>query len=122
MIEGPNRCELLGAVTAWLKDAASPAEGFHRKVAANALGIVTRELVQWPAGEAAAVARMRVILGREGDYASLNVALAEALREGTVEAGDAGVFDHLRRTALDILAIDQPRYRHELSAPTETKA
>lgn len=122
MIEGPRKDELLEATAAWLNDAASPAEGFHRKVAANALGIVTRELTQWPAAEAAAVARMQAILGRDGDYAALNLALAEALRDGTVSADDAVVFDHLRRTALDMLAVDQPRYRHELAAPQETGA
>lgn len=122
MIEGPRKDELLEATAAWLNDAASLAEGFHRKVAANALGIVTRELTQWPAAEAAAVARMQAILGRDGDYAALNLALAEALRDGTVSADDAVVFDHLRRTALDMLAVDQPRYRHELAAPQETGA
>uniref|UniRef100_A0A0N4Z3R7 DUF6285 domain-containing protein n=1 Tax=Parastrongyloides trichosuri TaxID=131310 RepID=A0A0N4Z3R7_PARTI len=91
MIEGPRKDELLEATAAWLNDAASPAEGFHRKVAANALGIVTRELTQWPAAEAAAVARMQAILGRDGDYAALNLALAEALRDGTVSADDAVV-------------------------------
>ncbi len=122
MIEGPRKEELLEATAAWLEDAAAPVEGFHRKVAANALGIVSRELAQWPAAEAAAVARMRVIVGRDGDYATLNVVLAQALREGTVSAEDPAVFDHLRRTALDMLAIDQPRYRHELAAPKELEA
>ena len=115
MIEGPRKEELVEAVIAWLEDASAPVEGFHRKVAANALGIVRRELAQWPAAEAAAVARMGAILGREGGYAALNLALAQALREGALSAEDPAVFDHLRRTALDTLAIDQPRYRHELS-------
>ena len=119
MIEGPRKEELVEAAIAWLEDASAPVEGFHRKVAANALGIVRRELMQWPAAEAAAVARMGAILGREGDYATLNVALAEALRQGAVSAEDPAVFDHLRRTALDTLAIDQPRYRHELSLEAE---
>lgn len=119
MIEGPSRDELLQATTAWLEDATAPIEAFHRKVAANALGMVSRELAQWPAAEAAAVARMQAILGREGDYATLNAALAEALRDETVSAEDPAVFDHLRRTALDMLAIDQPRYRHELSQGVE---
>src|SRR5690606_41244518 len=70
MIEGPRKDELVEAAIAWLEDASAPVEGFHRKVAANALGIVRRELMQWPAAEAAAVARMSAILGREGDYAT----------------------------------------------------
>ncbi|MNT74982.1 hypothetical protein D3C72_2138410 [compost metagenome] len=91
-------------------------------MAANALGIVSRELAQWPAAEAAAVARMRTILGRDGDYETLNAALAEALRAGTVSGEDLLVFDHLRRLALDTLAIDQPRYRHELTAAKDIQS
>jgi hypothetical protein len=91
-------------------------------VAANALGIVSRELAQWPAAEAAAVARMQAFLGRDGDYETLNAALAEALRDGSVSADDPAVFDHLRRTTLATLAIDQPRYRHELAAPKDSQA
>lgn len=122
MIEGPRKEELLEATVAWLETAPTSADGFHRKVAANALGIVSRELAQWPAAEAAAVARMQAILGRDGGYETLNAALAEALREGSVSGDDPVVFDHLRRTALDTLAIDQPRYRHELAAPKDSQS
>ena len=122
MTEGPRKDELLEATVAWLETAATSADGFHRKVAANALGIVSRELAQWPATEAAAVARMRTILGRDGDYAALNAALADALRDGSVSGDDPAVFDHLRRMALDTLAIDQPRYRHELAAPKDSQS
>ncbi|MFK0299748.1 DUF6285 domain-containing protein [Brevundimonas sp. NPDC090276] len=122
MIEGPRKDELLAATTAWLEGGGTSSDGFHRKVAANALGIVSRELAQWPAAEAAAVARMQAILGVDGDYATLNLALAEALRDGSVSADDPAVFDHLRRLALDTLAIDQPRYRHELAAPKDSQS
>lgn len=115
MIEGPRKEELLEATVAWLETAPTSAHGFHHKVAANALGIVSRELAQWPAAEAAAVLRMQAIMGRDGDYATLNAALAEGLRDGSVSGEDPAVFDHLRRTALAALAIDQPRYRHELT-------
>lgn len=115
MIEGPTREELVKATIGWLNDTSAPVSGFHRKVAANALGIVAREMDQWPAAEAAAVQRMQAILGREGDYKTLNADLTQALRDGLMDASDLAVFDHLRRTALDMLAVDQPRYRHELS-------
>ena len=122
MIEGPRKDELLEATIAWLEMAPTSADGFHRKVAANALGIVSRELAQWPAAEVAAVARIQAILGRAGDYAALNAALAVALRDGSVSGDDPAVFDHLRRTALDTLAIDQPRYRHELTTPKDIQS
>ncbi|MGH7018721.1 MAG: DUF6285 domain-containing protein [Brevundimonas sp.] len=122
MIEKPRKDELLAATVAWLEGAPTSADGFHRKVAANALGIVSRELAQWPAAEAAAVARMQAILGQDGDYATLNTALAAGLRDGSLSGDDPAVFDHLRRTALDTLAIDQPRYRHELAAPKDIQS
>lgn len=122
MIEGPRKEELLEATVAWLETAPTSADGFHRKVAANALGIVSRELAQWPAAEAAAVARMQAILGRDGDYETLNAALAEGLRAGMVSGEDPAIFDHLRRSALAALAIDQPRYRHELAAPKDSQS
>lgn len=113
-MRGPTKEELVKAVSGWLSGEPTPADGFHRKVAANAMGIVERELALWPACEAAAIARMSAILGETGDYDSLNEALASAILNGGVNASDPKVFEHLKQTALDMLAIDQPRYRHSL--------
>ncbi|MEG1453792.1 DUF6285 domain-containing protein [Brevundimonas sp.] len=114
-MRGPTKEELVKAVSGWLSGEPTPADGFHRKVAANAMGIVERELALWPACEAGAIARMSAILGETGDYDSLNEALASAIRNGVVNASDPKVFEHLKQTALDMLAVDQPRYRHSLS-------
>lgn len=114
-MHGPTKEELVKAVSGWLSGEPTPADGFHRKVAANAMGIVERELVLWPACEAAAIARMSAILGETSDYDSLNDALAGAIRNGIVNASDPKVFAHLKQTALDMLAVDQPRYRHSLN-------
>lgn len=113
-MHGPTKEELVKAVSGWLSGEPTPADGFHRKVAANAMGIIERELALWPACEAAAIARMSAILGEAGDYDTLNDALAEAIRDGVVNASDPKVLAHLKQTALDMLAVDQPRYRHSL--------
>ena len=114
-MRGPSKEELVKAVRGWLEGEPTAADGFHRKVAANALGIVERELLQWPEAQAQAVARMSDILGHSGDFDALNDALAEAIRTGAIDASQPKVFAHLKQTALDMLAVDQPRYRHELS-------
>lgn len=117
MMRGPTKEELVAAARHWMENPPTPADGFHRKVAANALGIVERELTVWPAHEAAAIERLRALLGRDGDFDTLTIALAQGLRDGTVLATDPAVFDHLKRTALAQLSVDQPRYRHELTLP-----
>lgn len=114
-MRGPTKEELVRAVSGWLAGEPTPADGFHRKVAANAMGIIERELTLWPACEAAAVARMSAILGETDDYDTLNDALAEAIRNGVINANDSKVFAHLKQTSLDMLAVDQPRYRHALN-------
>lgn len=117
MMVDPTKEELVAAARRWLEGEPTPADGFHRKVAANALGIVERELTLWPAEEKAAVERLSVILKEMGDFDTLSKALAQAIREGRIDAQNPQVFDHLKRTALAQLAVDQPRYAHGLGAP-----
>lgn len=114
MMVGPTRTELLAATRGWLESEPAATDGFLRKVAANAMGIVGRELEIWPAEEAAALERLSAILKETGDFETLTVALAEAIRDGRINGADPMVADHLKRTALAQLAVDQPRYRHSL--------
>lgn len=118
-MKGPTKEELVRAVRGWMEGEPTTADGFHRKVAANAMGIVERELTLWPAAEARAIERMSAILGERGSYDALNDALAEAIRSGAVDAMSPPVFAHLKQTALDMLAVDQPRYRHELKGDAQ---
>ena len=115
MMTGPTKHELVVATRGWLDAQPTSADGFHRKVAANALGIVERELTQWPAQEALATARLRAILKQDGDFETLSGLLATAIGSGKISAETPEVFEHLKMTALAMLAVDQPRYRHGLS-------
>lgn len=115
MITHPTAQELVESVAGWLPvdGGASP---FSLRVARNALGIAARELAQAPAADARAAARMAALLGREGARADLDRALVEAIRSGAIAPDDPALLAHLRAAALDTLAIDQPKYAHELGA------
>lgn len=82
--------------------------GFAQKVAANALGIVQRELEQAPTASAAEHARLERLVGAEGNLAERNRRLAEAIRGGS--AVPDAVIGHLIATTLEKIAVDQPTY------------
>lgn len=117
----PRPDQLLAAVAGFLRQEAGPALGragesalaYHAKVAANMLDIAARQLTLAPAAEAAERARLQALLGAPAtdDLAALNQRLADALASGALDpASDPALADHLWRTTLDKLAVDQPRY------------
>jgi hypothetical protein len=110
----PTAAELVGAVRDFLEQQAMPAlEGraaFHARVAANALGIVQRQLELAPADEAAERARLLALLGRDGPLDAQNRELCRRIRAGEIGAHTPGLKEHLRETTLAKLAVDQPRY------------
>lgn len=114
MQDQPSAAELVAAVRDFLTKHAMPAlEGhaaFHARVAANALGIVERELTLGPAQDAAEAERLRALLGSDGSLDELNRALCRRIRDGGLGLDTPGLLDHLRETTLAKLAVDQPRY------------
>lgn len=86
------------------------APGFQQKVAANALGIAQRELELGPALEKAERERLGALLGRDGETAALNRALAQDLRAGRIDPVGEAVLTHLVATAIAKLLVDQPAY------------
>lgn len=89
---------------------AGQTSAFAEKVAENALGIARRERELGPILAAEERARLGELLGGEDDLPSLNWALATALREGALDLHDDAVRDHLIRTAIAKLQVDQPTY------------
>ena len=83
---------------------------FHPRVAANVLGIVARELEAGASARADAHARLRALLGHDGEYDDLERELCDRIREGALHAHTPGLMEHLRATTLAKLAVDQPRY------------
>ena len=117
-ITHPTARALVAGVAAWL-----PLDGggskFGMRVAKNALEIAARDMALGPAADARAAERMRAILGRDGTRDALDLALAETIRNGTLTPDDPALIAHMKACAIDALAIDQPKYAHELGeAPT----
>lgn len=114
MYDQPSLVELVAVVREFLEQKALPAlEGhtaFHARVAANALGIVERQLEQGASAEAAERARLEALLGRAGTLEELNRELCRRIRGGEIGGDDAELMRHLRETTLAKLAVDQPRY------------
>lgn len=129
MQDRPDARELLEAVRAFLEEQVVPAlEGtrqFHVRVAANVLGIVSRELAHGDEGLRVEWRRLVALLeapasevpesgaGLVEAVRALNEGLAERIRGGDADAGPwrARVLAHLRATAEDRLAIANPRYK-----------
>jgi uncharacterized protein DUF6285 len=112
--ERPTAAELVAAVADFLERAVQPTlDGrlaFHTKVAANALRIVERELTSGPSAAAAEHARLRELTGTEGALPTLNAVLAQRIRAGDLSVDDPALRDHLVRSVLARIAIDNPRY------------
>ncbi|MFN3522300.1 MAG: DUF6285 domain-containing protein [Phenylobacterium sp.] len=114
MITHPTAVELVDVVARWI-DSVRPSltgrDAFMARVAANALGIVSRELTSGQALEAAAVERFSALLGQEGDFQTLNAELCRRLREGEMDRDTPGLLAALEACAVEQIAIDQPSYR-----------
>ena len=109
MLTIPTAEELI-ETTAIEMGASREMSGFALKVAANGLGIATRELKARDALASAAKQRLEALLGEKGDYEALNALLCERIASGAIALDDPALLDHLWATTLDVLAVDQPRY------------
>jgi aminoglycoside phosphotransferase (APT) family kinase protein len=110
----PGTDELLISVRDFLRaDVMAATEGrtnFLARVASNSLDIVLRELTLGPAHLAAELARLRLLLGAEGQLPDLRWRLVHGLRNGDIALDRPGLAEHLRRTVVGQVAIDQPKY------------
>lgn len=114
MQDRPSPSELIGAVAAFLKNVVAPetegALSFNARVAANALEMMKRELDTAPAEDAAELARLKALLGKDGSLFDLNVELSRRIEAGEIDLATPGLRDHLWATTLAKLAVDQPTY------------
>src|SRR5262249_34287868 len=83
---------------------------FHARVAANALGIVSRELELGGAAASDEAKRLVALLKHEGSLEELNRELAKQIREGKMALDTPGLAEHLEASMRDKIAIDQPNY------------
>ena len=114
MNDTPTPARMLAAVAAFLRDDVLPAlqgaTAYQARVAANMLDIARRQLELAPAHEAEELSRLRALLAADGGLAALNRLLCERIAAGTLTLSTPGLADHLWRTTLAKLAVDQPGY------------
>jgi hypothetical protein len=114
MMDQPSMLELVEAVRNFIETRAMPElkghTAFHARVAANALGIVARELELGGQSSVVEQARLTALLGHDGTVEELNRELCRRIRTGDFSLATPGLAEHLERTTLDKVAIDQPQY------------
>jgi hypothetical protein len=114
MQDTPTPAEILAAVARFLKNEAAPALSghlaFQARVAANALEMMRRQIDLASVAEAEELARLRALLGQDGDLASLTAELSRRIADGEADLSTPGVADHLWATTLAKMAVDQPTY------------
>ncbi len=114
MYFAPSAEELVTAVRGFLAEHDMPQlEGraaFHARVAANALAIVERQLGLGPEAEAAERRRLTSPLGLAGRLEEQNRELCRRIRSAVPVPESPALREHLRATAREKLAVDQPRY------------
>jgi hypothetical protein len=117
VITHPRTEELAKAVADWIdqiRPGLDPRNQFLARVAVNVLGVVQRELTQGPGAEAEAVRLMTELLGRPGGFEELNAELCARIRSGELTVESPGLLPALTTMAMNQVAIDQPKYRHEV--------
>ncbi|MGE0743472.1 MAG: DUF6285 domain-containing protein [Hyphomonadaceae bacterium] len=114
MQDHPPPARILEIAIAHLREAVLPAlsgrAAFDMRVTLGALGLVQRALMLTPASDAAEQARLQDLLGQHGDLDALNRLLCASIEAGEMNADTPGLREHLRQTAMEKLAVDQPTY------------
>lgn len=114
MHDQPSAAELVNAVRSFIRETARPQlsghAAFHARVAENALAIVERELASRPRQEAEEAQRLAALVDIDGSPDELNHKLAQAIRQGELTVRTPGLLDHLKKTAIAQVEIDQPHY------------
>jgi len=110
----PTPEELLEAVTEFLEERVMSKldkhTAFHTRVAVNVLGIVRREMEHAPRLDAEELERLKGLLYREGTLEELNAELCEMIRAGDLDHRNQDLMEHLFRTTMGKVSIDQPNY------------
>ena len=114
MQDEPTPTELIKAVADFLRHEIAPEisghHAFKLRVSINALDLVTRQLALEQGSDNAETARLSELLNLQGSLGELNRMLAERIARGEVDLQTPGLTEHLWRTTMDKLAVDQPNY------------
>lgn len=114
MQDNPPALQVLDIVIADLRDNKLPSltgrPQFEMRVTLSALQLVRRSMALTPASDAAELKRLTDLLGQAGDLGTLNRLLTERIAAGEMDIETPGLAAHLRQTAIEKLAVDQPNY------------
>ena len=106
----PTREELLEIVAEYRRNPGVSSRLLDT-VATNVEEIVRREMAQGAIADAAALQRLRGLLGVTSSSADeLEAQLALCVRAGAMTTATPGLLEHLWQSALAEIAIDQPNY------------
>ena len=113
----PDAPALLDAAIDYLERELLPTlGGYHRfqcRVTVNVLAQVRRELGLAPAQAEAERARLIALLGHPGERDELSRELAARIRAGEFALDDPALLDHLRRSLVEALRINNPKWIEE---------
>jgi aminoglycoside phosphotransferase (APT) family kinase protein len=113
-LDMPRVDELLTSVRDFLRaDVMAETTGrvnFLARVSSNSLDIALREWQLGAKAKQAELARLQAFTGEQTDLGSLRWKLVHALRDGSQSLHDEALQHHLRQTAVNQIAIDQPKY------------
>jgi len=112
----PSVSELVRAVKNFVDKTAMPElsgrSGFHARVASNVLGTILRDLDARESNDTREHARLVALLDADPSLSldELNAKLRQKIRSGELTIQSAELMDHLKKTAIDQLKVDQPNY------------
>jgi len=116
----PPVSELLAAVSRFLRDELLPtlsgARAFNLRVSINAIDLARREIEQQGGADQRERLRLAKLLGSDADLETMRQELCERIARGELTLAEPALGEHLRSTAIDRLAIDQPTYSAYLAA------
>jgi hypothetical protein len=101
-----------------LRDAAlSDDKLFNLRVAVNLLAAVERELRLGPVANADEAKRLTALTGVESSIEENDRRLTRAIRDGAVPSDDPQLFEHLHKTIVDSLRINNPKWLDHTQLP-----
>jgi len=110
----PSKEELIISIINYIEnDVISELKGqkrFHAHVAKNSLNIILRQLKLEDQNNSREKKRLEEILKIDGDLIELNRILCEKINNEEINIKDNNLIDHLYKTTMEKLSIDQPNY------------
>lgn len=110
----PSKEELLVSIINFIeKEVISELKGekrFHAHVAKNSLNIILRQLKLEEKNNSLEEKRLKEILKIENDLEEMNKILCNKINNNEIDINDNNLIDHLYKTTMEKLSIDQPNY------------